>query len=410
MGTVAGHGHIMIKQTPMYHEQRAHCPSDIEYLRTGSWKRVNRFSRDPHVKDEVTAVRSAAGMMDVSTLGKFRIHGPDALKALQRVYISDMNQTVPGKLKYSAMLNTSGMLVDDGVVTKVRESDYYFTTSSAWAGEAETWIRYHTRYDNLNFHVVNLTDALAAINIAGPRSREILQLLTDVDLSDSTLPYMGYSEIPLKTPEKSQDQLKPFTTTRVLRVGFLGEMGYELHFPACWGSAVWNLLLEVGTAAGLKPIGLEAQNICRMEKGHVIIGQETEQSTNLLDLGLGFLWSRKDTENQKVGAPALQFTEKQKGRMKLVGLEIQGVDECPDDGAIIYEDNTIMGHVCTARKSISLNKWVAMALVRDPLHANGTSVNIYQSEGKGEKRFTATVVPMPFYDPKGEKLNSRGGK
>ncbi len=399
MATVAGQNHVLKKFTPIYDEQKS---AQTEFIRTGAWMRANRFSNDPDCIKEVTSVRKNAGMIDVSTLGKFRIFGPDALKALQRVYISDMSRVISGKLKYSAMLNTSGAVLDDGVVTKIADNDYYLTTSSAWAAEAESWIRYHTRYDDLDFNVVNLTNTLAAINIAGPKSRQILQKLTDDDVSNNSFPYMGYKEI----------LLKDIVTTKALRVGFLGELSYELHFPASYGPVVWNKLLEVGKESGLIPIGLEAQNICRMEKGHVIIGLETEQNTNLRDLGLGFLWDQKDVENQKVGAPALKFTKEQKERTKLVGLEIDidNGQECPGDGAIIYRENTILGHVCTARKSIALNKVLAMAVVKDPLNAVGNTIHIYQNEGQGEKRFTAKVVPMPFYDPKGLRLNDKGEK
>ncbi len=397
MGTMAGHNHLLRKYTPMYDNQKS---VQTEFIRTGAWMRANRFSDDRDCIKEVRAVRTGAGMIDVSTLGKFRIFGPDAEKALQRVYISDMTKVVSEKLKYSAMLNTSGALLDDGVVTKIGENDYYFTTSSAWAAEAESWIRYHCRFENWDFNVVNLTNTLASINVAGPKSREVLKRLTRDDISDGSLPYMGYKEI----------VLTDMTRTKVLRVGFLGELSYELHFPASYGPAVWNALLETGKELGLIPIGLEAQNVCRMEKGHVIIGLETEQNTNLLDLGLDFLWDQKDESSNKVGAPALKFSRNQKGRTKLVGLEIKKGDGCPGDGAIIYQGDTVLGRICTARKSITLNKVLAMALVKEPLNSVGNTIHIYQNEGHSEKRFTATVVPMPFYDPEALRLKDKGEK
>ena len=397
MATVAGQNHILKKFTPMYDQQKS---VHTEFIRTGVWMRANGFSNDPDCIKEVTAVRKSAGMIDVSTLGKFRIFGPDALKALQRVYISNMSRVTSGKLKYSAMLNTSGAVLDDGVVTKIADNDFYFTTSSAWAAEAESWLGYHTRYDDLDFHVVNLTNTLAAINIAGPKSRQVLEKLIDDDVSDNGFPYMGYRDI----------LLKDMVEAKALRVGFLGELSYEIHFPASFGPAVWNKIMEAGEEFGLLPIGLEAQNICRMEKGHVIIGLETEQNTNLCDLGLGFLWDQKDVESQKVGAPALKFSRGQKGRTKLVGLEIIDGHDCPGDGAIIHQDNTILGHVCTARRSITLGKVLAMALVKDSLNIVGNTIDIYQNQGQGEKRFKAVVVPMPFYDPEGLRLKDKGEK
>lgn len=385
MATVAGPNPVIKKYTPMVSRQQS---PGTEFIRTGAWMRANRISDD--VETEVAAVRKGSALLDVSTLGKFRVFGPDAFKALQRVYISDMAKVEPGKLTYSAMLNTSGALVDDGVVTRTGPDDYYLTTSSAWAGEFESWIRYHTRFDNLDFHVVSLTDALASVNLAGPKAFQVLSELTQDDMAD--LPYMGYREI----------TLSGLTKARVLRVGFLGEPAYELHFPAAYGEAVWDALMAAGRQSGIRAIGLEAQNICRMEKGHVIIGLETEQSTNLLDLGLGFLWDRNDEIHDKVGAPALKFSRNQPGRTKLAGLEISG--GCPGDGAIIHQGDTIVGHICTARESRTLGKILALALVKDPLQKPGTALDIFQDEGRGETRFKARVVPLPFYDPKGVKL------
>ncbi|GAH10971.1 unnamed protein product, partial [marine sediment metagenome] len=121
---------------------------------------------------------------DASTLGKFRIWGPDALKALQRVYVSDMSRVSDAKIRYSAMCNDDGCILDDGVLVKRGENDYYFTTSTARAGATVEWIRYHTRYDGWNFNMVNLTDAFGVINLAGPNARKVLAKVTDADVSN----------------------------------------------------------------------------------------------------------------------------------------------------------------------------------------------------------------------------------
>jgi sarcosine oxidase subunit alpha len=393
MATMAGSGHSMLKHTPM-HRQQERLGAIFE--RTGAWMRASRFSEDASCTQEIKAVRSKVGMIDISTLGKFRLFGPDALKALQRVYISNMSEMNTGRLRYSAMLNDDGMLLDDGVVARIAENDYYFTTSSARAAQTEEWFRYHTRFENWEYHLVNLTDHLAAVNLAGPRSRQVLGMLIHADLSNDAFPYMAYHEF----------SLNGSVPVRALRLGFLGELSYELHFPASYGPSVWNRLMADGAELGIKPIGLEAQNVCRMEKGHVIIGVETEQRVNLLDLGLGFLWDKDDVASCKVGAPALKFTRNQRGRMKLIGLQIDDGRNCPGDGAVLYQDQTIAGYICTARNSITLGRSIATALVEDCLASIGSRVHIYQNEGKGEQRFTATVVKMPFYDPHGQKLKS----
>lgn len=393
ISTVAGHNYNIFKRTPMH---EIHKKKGAIFRRVGVWERPRYFSKDLTSSREIDAVRNGVGIIDISTLGKFRLFGPDALKALQRVYISNMSRATEGKLKYSAMLNHDGMIVDDGVVTRTGEDDYYFTVSTGRAGGTVEWFRYHTRYDQWNFNLVNLTDALAAINLAGPKSREVLAILTQEDISNEAFPYMGYRKITLA------DRIP----AHVLRVGFVGELSYELHFPASYGQAVWDLLMEAGKEFGITSFGLEAQFVLRLEKGHLIIGQETEQRVNLLDLGLGFLWDRKDTASKKIGAPALAFTEGQTDRLKLVGFQMDDPSQTPGDGAVIYEGENIMGYVCSSRFSRTLGRSIGMALVTQNLAKQGGQLKIYQNDSNKPLRFTATVVPTPFYDPEGNRLKS----
>jgi sarcosine oxidase subunit alpha len=192
---------------------------------------------------------------------------------------------------------------------------------------------------------------------------------------------------------------------RAMRVGFVGELGFELHFPASYGSTVWEWIMKAGQEYGIKPFGLEAQSCLRLEKGHVIIGQESEQRVNLLDLGMGFLWAKNDTASKKVGAPALKYTQDQKDRLKLVGFEMEINQDRPLDGSMVYEGEKIEGFVCTCRKSLTLNKIIGIALISSHLAEVGKAIDIYQNDKNTPLRFTATVVKPHFYDPKGERQN-----
>jgi sarcosine oxidase subunit alpha len=156
LATYAGANHVVSKHTPV-HDSQVNAGGLME--RSGNWYRARRFSDERSAREEILNVRQNVGMLDASTLGKFRIHGPDALKALQRIYVSDMSKMTSDKTKYSAMCNEDGCIIDDGVVLRRGKNDYYFTTSSNRADNTVAWIRYHTRYDNWNFHLVNLTDA-----------------------------------------------------------------------------------------------------------------------------------------------------------------------------------------------------------------------------------------------------------
>jgi len=385
----AGANHKMFKITPIDDLQR----KDKGIFRNiGVWQRARYFSDDFSCKAEIENVRNNVGMLDGSTLGKFRIHGPDALKALQRVFVSDMSKAKEGRIKYSAMCNDDGCVIDDGVVVKLAENDYYFTTSTGRAGQTVEWIRYHTRYDGWDFALVNLTDAMGVINLSGPNARKVLEKVTDADVSNKAFGFSQYKEITIAGA----------IPVKAMRLGFVGELSYEFHVPSSSMKALWNLLKEAGKEFNIQNFGVEAQNVLRMEKCHIILGQESEQRTNLLDVGLGFLWDRTKTEAKTVGAVALAQAESDQTRFKLVGFKMENNGRAPRDGALIVDDK-VRGYIATARDSFSLNEAVGMALVEAPLSKIGTRLEIFEDEC-GDERIYGTVVEMPFYDPEGKRM------
>ena len=441
LATLAGPGHDVHKRTPLHAEQTA---LGAVFRRAGPWKRARHFSGNPRAardpaptsratrarkrggpqdrddattcREEILNVRNNVGILDSSPLGKFRIHGPDALNALQRVYISDMRKTRPGRCKYSAMCNDLGQLVDDGVVVQEGESDYYFTTSSGRAGATVEWFRFHTRHDGWDYNLVNLTDALGSINIAGPNARKVLERITRDDVANDAFPYMACRWIALGDG----------VAARCLRLGFVGELSFELHVPSSHARRLWTLLMEAGADLGIRPFGLEAQHCLRAEKGHIIVGAESEQRVTLTDLGMGWMWDRRDTASKKVGAPALRACEGQSCRMKLVGFRVdeeeaafaEGVETggpanrsgCRPalrDGAVVVAGEEIVGHVCMTRRSETLGWRYGMALVRDGHAAIGATLRLQQEEKPGRRAtFSATVTSPHFYDPGGARLRA----
>ncbi len=391
LATYAGYNHHMFKHTPLNDSQKA---DGGIFRNIGVWQRARYFSADFECREEILNVRNNVGMLDGSTLGKFRIHGPDALNALQRVYVSDMSKLKTGRIKYSAMCNDDGCVMDDGVVVKLKENDYYFTTSTGRAGQTVEWIRYHTRFDGWNFSLVNLTDALGVINISGPNARKVLAKVVDIDLSNEAFPFSGYQEF----------LLADTISVRAMRLGFVGELSYELHVPSSYTQAVWDMIKEAGAEFGIQNFGVEAQNVLRMEKCHIILGSESEQRTNLLDLGLGFLWARGKADSKTVGVVALRQAENDEGRLKLVGIRMADDSRAARDGALIV-DHKVRGYVATMRKSFTTGEAVGMALVESQLAEIGTRLEIYEDECN-DVRLHARVVPMPFYDPGGERMKS----
>ena len=389
LATYAGAHHHMFKRTPLHASQKREGGI---FRNIGVWQRARYFSQDFECKNEILNVRNNVGMLDSSTLGKFRIFGPDALKALQRLYVSDMSRIKKGRIKYSAMCNDDGCVIDDGIVVKREDNDYYLTTSSGRAGNTVEWFRFHTRFDGWKYHMVNLTDSMGVINISGPNARKVLNKVVDADVSNEAFPFAGYREFTIKDT----------IAVRAMRLGFVGELSFELHVPGSYMQSVWDMLMSAGAEFNIQNFGLEAQNVLRMEKGHIILGQESEQRTNLLDLGLGFLWDRKKAAAKTVGAVALRQAENDPGRFKLVGLRMEDDTRAPRDGALIV-DTRVRGYVATARKSFTTGEAVGMALVESQLSKPGSRLEIYEDECN-EIRLHARVVPMPFYDPEGKRM------
>ena len=191
-----------------------------------------------------------------------------------------------------------------------------------------------------DFALVNLTDAMGVINLSGPNARRVLAKVVDIDLSNEAFPFSGYREF----------FIKDTIFVRAMRLGFVGELSYELHVPSSYMQAVWDMLKDAGAEFGIRNFGVEAQNVLRMEKGHVILGSESEQRTNLIDLGLGFLWDRKKTDAKTVGAVALHQAESDVGRLKLDEWLIGGPKDFPGPN-----EARVGGphHMCTTRMSDS---------------------------------------------------------
>ena len=417
LATLAGPNHETHKRTPLHAELAAR---GAVFRQAGPWLRARYFGNDPRtgpatadhgLRDEILNVRRNVGILDSSPLGKFRIFGPDALNALQRVYISDMRTARHGRCRYSAMCNDMGHLIDDGVVVGDGDGDYYFTTSSGRAGSTVEWFRYHTRYDGWDYNLVNLTDVLGSLNIAGPNARRVLQKVTGNDVSNEAFPYLACRRIVVGDGVQA----------RCLRLGFVGELSFELHAPSSCLQYLWDLLMEAGAGLGIQPFGLEAQYCLRAEKGHVVIGAESEARVTLTDIGMGWLWDREDTVSGKVGAPALLACERQAGRMKLVGFRVEeapgssrdgvgpdgGRMGAPRDGAVVVDGGEIVGHVCTTRRSDTLGWRYGMALVREEVAVKGGKILLREEEAPGRRvTRSATVVSPPFYDPAGERLRA----
>ncbi|CAN5757424.1 2Fe-2S iron-sulfur cluster-binding protein [soil metagenome] len=272
LGTLAGARRTPRKESTM-HDLHTDAGADIMWA--GDWRRPHHFSSP---EDEVRAVRNGVGVIDVSTLGKFRVAGPGAVELLERLYPNRFSDQPVGRIRYGVMLNDEGVIVDDGAVVRVDDDEFFVTVTSGNTGALERWMTWWMADWQLDVRLLNVTGAFAAVNIAGPASRDVMALLTDADVSAEALPYLSSARLDVAG-----------VPALVLRIGFVGELGYEIHFPSMYGDDVWARIMEVGRVAGIVPFGLEAQRILRLEKQHILIGQDTDAESDPYEVGLGWI-------------------------------------------------------------------------------------------------------------------------
>jgi sarcosine oxidase subunit alpha len=348
----------------------------------GVWKRPFVYTS---VRDEYEAVRERAGLIDVSTLGKLVLKGKDAPLLLDKVYTHWFSNLKPGRIRYGVICDDSGTILDDGTVARLAADHYYITTSTGNIDFVEQWMKWWTAGTGWCVHVVNVTAGNAALNLAGPQARQVLAKLTDVDVSPAAFPYMACREGAVAG-----------VPALLLRIGFVGETGWEIHFPAEYGEYLWDALLEAGADVQLKPFGVETQRLLRLEKKHVIVGQDTDALSNPYDAGMS--WVVKLDKPDFIGRHAFSRLQNQGGSSRLVGFETEhGI---PIDGNAVVVEGKLAGRITSVRFSPHANKYVGLAWV-PAQHANNGSTIQFHSDGK---LHTATVVESPFYDPEGAKL------
>src|SRR5262249_46991329 len=273
------------RRTPLHDWHAAHGATFIE---AGLWLRPRAYPRPGESfgaawRREVLAVRGAAGICDVSTLGKIDLQGPDATAFLERVYCNGFASLAVGRCRYGVMLREDGIVLDDGTVTRLGERRYFLTTTTANAGRVLAHLEYllQTVWPELKVRVASVTDQNGQIALAGPRSREVLGKVADIDVDNAALPFLASAATTIAG-----------VRVRLFRISYSGELAYEIAVPANHTVAVWEALLEAGRDVGLTPYGTEAMAAMRIEKGHVA-GAEINGQTTPADLGLARLVSAK---------------------------------------------------------------------------------------------------------------------
>ncbi|HWM66055.1 MAG TPA: sarcosine oxidase subunit alpha family protein [Steroidobacteraceae bacterium] len=386
------------RRSPLHDWHLAHGGEMIE---AGPWLRVWWYrwagaTVETAYVEEMRLVRRAVGLSDVSTLGKIDVQGPDSAEFLNRVYVNGFAKLPVGKARYGVMLTDDGVLLDDGTTTRLSETRYFMTTTTAQAGEVMSWLEFllQTAWSDLRVHVTSITDEWAGIVVAGPKARRALELaLPGHDVSDARLPYMGCLEIKVRG-----------VSLRLIRLSFSGELAYEVYIPADYGVSLWEHLLASAAPLGIQPYGLEALASLRIEKGHVA-GGELDHRNTLDDLGLGKMASR---EKAFVGRelrqrPVLQAPD----RWSLIGIECLEPGKRLRGGAILFSAGEELkghgrGYITSVTWSTELEKFIALGLYQGGLKHSGEEI-VCAYPLKAEQVRARIVSPM-FIDPTGERL------
>ncbi len=384
LGALAGPGHLPVKRTALHHR---HNDLGAQVVDAGGWQRPYSYG---DAASEARAVRERVGIIDVSTLGKLDVRGPDAPQLLDFLYTNRMSNLRVGRIRYGVMCLDDGTILDDGTVTRLSDDRFFVTTTTGNIELIEQWYKWWiATEEGMTAHIADVTSGFAAINVAGPRAREVLSQMTDADLSSNAFKYM-----------RSAQATVADVPSTLLRIGFVGETGWEIHFPSQYADHMWDSLTAAGRDFGITPFGLEAQRILRLEKGHIIVNQDTDSITTPVEGGMD--WAVRLAKKDFAGRGGLRGVVRRGPRQRLVGFVMDPSSPVPKDGSPIVHDGSPVGRVTSTRLSPTAGRPFGLAMVPTGLAENGMRLHIPVA---GEL-WEATVQLEPVYDPAGERLRA----
>ena len=383
MGALAGRPFEPAKRSAIHWRHRA---LGARVLWAGDWRRAYDYGDPPA---EAKAVHESAGLIDVSTLGKLIVRGPQAGEFLDRMYPNRFSNLKPGRIRYGVLTSDAGRITDDGTVCRLDDDTFYVTTTSSGAGAVEQWFSWWLADWHMDVRMTDVTQGLGAINLAGPRAREIMAKVTGLDCSNEAFTYLDGKRAPIAG-----------VPCLILRIGFVGELGYEIHFPTAHGEHVWDALMAAGADHGIRPFGLEPQRILRLQKMHILVGQDTDSEST--PFGAAMPWIVKlDKEEDFIGKWALGHYQDGPLETTMVGFTMAN-GHVPTEGSVVVQDGKPAGQVTSARTSERVGKVIGLAWVPAALASDNSRIEISDNGAT----YTATVQTAPFYDPDGEVLRS----
>jgi heterotetrameric sarcosine oxidase alpha subunit len=382
-----------------------HAAHGARFVNAGLWKRPHSYPRAGESEDDAASreaqnVRANVGIVDVSTLGKIELQGRDVAAFLNRVYINRWDNLAVCRCRYGVMLRDDGMVMDDGTTSRLGATHYLMTTTTVNAVKVMQHLEYLLQavWPELEVHATSVTEQWSAAALSGPKSRDVLAALVDVDVSNAAFPFLAVGACHVR----SQGGDIP---ARLFRMSYSGELAYEIHVPADRGREMWEAVIAAGAPFGIMPYGTEAMSTLRIEKGHVVIGPEADGRTTADDLGLGKL---VNAAKWCVGKPLLgRAAMVAADRWQLVGLTALEGARMPRGAKIVADPdhslpNPMQGHVTSWCYSPHCNAWIALALVANGRARHGET--LWAVSPLADARVRVQVGPPCFIDPEGARL------
>lgn len=363
-------------------------PGETAKVEKLTWGRQNWF--DTWAREH-RAIREGVGLMDMSFMAKFRVQGPDAGAVLDRMSTNRVDGE-PGVITYTQWLNDGGTLEADLTVTKLGEGDFLVVASDTAHRHVETMLK--RALEGHRGWVTDVTSGLAQINIQGPRSRELLQSLTQADLGNDAFPFRAAREIDLG-----------FARVLCARITYLGELGYELFVPAEQTAYVYDLVTEAGAAYGLAHVGLKALSSLRMEKAYRDFGHDIDNTDSPLEVGLGFTI---DWDKDFVGRQAVTAVKESGPLMRrLAQVRILDPEPLMFHGEVVYRDGVPVGYVRAASYGHTLGGAVGLAMIEtgEPVTPEVISSGTWEIDVAGV-RYPAVASLRPMYDPDNARIKA----
>jgi len=379
-----------------------HIANGAVFEDVGDWKRPWYFPKpgeDMHaaVQRECKMVRETVGVLDASTLGKIDIQGPDSAKFLEMIYTNAWEKLGVGKCRYGLMLNEHGMIFDDGVTTRLGENHFHMTTTTGGAGRVMSWLEewLQTEWPEMQVYCTSVTEQWAVASISGPKARDLLAELTDIDLDPETFPFMSMKEGTVAG-----------VPARVFRISFTGEVAFEINVPQRWGLHLLTAIMEHGKKYDICPYGTETMHVLRAEKGFIIVGQDTDGTCTPMDVGMDWIVSKK--KGDFLGRRSFTRPDTaREGRKQLVGILPEDPNFVLPEGAHIVAEPKprppmqMLGHITSSYMSPTLGRSFALALVKGGRDRIGETLTVPLIDGSQHK---VTITDTVFFDKEGERV------